>query len=232
MYVRVCNSTGGGQKQTSALASDGTLNCWTFSPAPGSEYFRGTDIQHGRNTVDWWWWRPSQRAPVFIPKVPFPTEWFKNNFFGIPSSIEVRVFVNVDSLITSQFICPSPDLFEIGAKSRSIALNSLRPEILESKQSYCSLHFSSLTLHPCPCLLPVGFLCREPSLYSAAGEISDFGVIAWMEKLSIQVNFQCCYGEGEPWCGLLRLHALCFIVLLSVQNKKQTLSCGLLKFGL
>ena len=37
-----------------------------------------------------------QSALVFIPKVSFPAEWFKNNFFGIPSSTEVRMFANAD----------------------------------------------------------------------------------------------------------------------------------------
>lgn len=43
-----------------------------------------------------------QRA-LFILKVPFPKECFKNSFFGIPSSTGGRMFVNVDSeLLTSQ----------------------------------------------------------------------------------------------------------------------------------
>lgn len=37
-----------------------------------------------------------QRA-LFILKVPFPIECFKNSFFGIPSSTGGRMFVNVDS---------------------------------------------------------------------------------------------------------------------------------------
>lgn len=40
---------------------------------------------------------------LFILKVPFLTECFKNSFFGIPSSTGGRMFVNVSSeLLISQ----------------------------------------------------------------------------------------------------------------------------------
>lgn len=96
-----------------------------------------------------------RRALVFIPKVSFPAEWFKNNSSGIPSSTEVRMFVNTDfQLITSPSVLPWAFL-RPGQGSATLSF-SLRPNCRKAKGPTAA-PFPALTLRPCLCPTQSGF---------------------------------------------------------------------------
>lgn len=107
-----------------------------------------------------------RRALVFIPKVSFPAEWFKNNSSGIPSSTEVRMFVNTDfQLITSPSVLPWAFL-RPGQGSATLSF-SLRPNCRKAKGPITA-PFPALTVS---LSVPssVGFLVRTLSLFSCRG---------------------------------------------------------------
>lgn len=74
---------------------------------------------------------------LFILKVPFPTECFKNSFFGIPSSTGGRMFVIVGS-VTHQSV---PWISEMGARSCSVVLRGLEAAILEGDSRPVATYF-------------------------------------------------------------------------------------------
>lgn len=113
MLLRLCVCSGECMRQcTWRTERDISIRSLPWQSRQHSSLLRllASPLQWGLYYRNWCsvWWRhrlmmvTTFRA-LFILKVPFPTECFKNSFFGIPSSTGGRMFVNVSSeLLISQ----------------------------------------------------------------------------------------------------------------------------------